>query len=98
MSQGGGTSQSVSPRWSGRSLLWPHVARINSDFQFVYNSLRFLTDIKMKIMHAVEFLYEFNTSQTPESIGRNAIRAQALRTNMNFVYRVRLIVSPFSGN
>ena len=48
----------------------------------------------MKIMHAVETLYEFDTSQAPESIGRNANRAQALRTKMRFVYRVRRFSPP----
>ena len=42
------------------------------EFQFVYDSLRFIADIKRKIMHIVETLYEFDTSQAPESIGRNA--------------------------
>jgi len=49
--------------------------------------MRFLTDIRAKIMHAVESLYDFDTSQAPESIGRNSSRAQALRTKMTFVYR-----------
>ena len=60
--------------------------------------MRFFVDIKMKIMHAVECLYEFDARQTPESIGHNASRAQALLTNMTFIYRVRLIVSPFVAN
>jgi hypothetical protein len=68
----------------------PYVARINSDFQFVYDSLSFITDIKMKIMHAVESFYGFDTSQASENIGRNTSRAQVLLTEMRFVYRVRL--------
>ena len=67
-----------------------HAARINSDLQFVYDSLRFITDLKMNIMHAVESFYGFDTSQASESIGRNSSRAQALLTKMRFVYRVRL--------
>ena len=99
MSQGGGTSQSITPRRRGRSLfVWPHGARINSNFQFVYDSLRFVTDIKMKIMHAVETSYEFDTSQAPENIGRNASRAQALLSKMRFVYRVRLFSPQFMAN
>ena len=98
MSQGGSTSKSITSKRRGRSLFWPHVARINSDFQFAYDSLRFVTDIKMKMTHAVEYMYEFDTSQAPESIGRNATRAQALLTDMTFVYRVRFIVFPFSAS
>ena len=60
--------------------------------------MRFLIDIKMKIMHAVGSLYEFDKSQAPESIARNASRAQALLTNMTFIYRVRPIASPFVTN
>ena len=67
-----------------------HASRINSDLQFVYDSLRFITDLKMNIMHAVESFYGFDTSQASESIGRNTSRAQALLTKMRFVYRVRL--------
>ena len=60
--------------------------------------MTFLIDIKMKIVHTVESLYEFDASQTPESIGHNATRAQALLTNMTFIYRVLLIASPFVTN
>ena len=52
----------------------------------------------MKIMIAVESFYEFDTSQAPESIGRNASRAQALLTQTRFVYRVRLMAPPFLVN
>jgi hypothetical protein len=57
-----------------------------------------ITDIKSRIEHTVESLYEFDTSQAPNSISRNATRAQALLTKMTFVYRVRLIASPFVAN
>jgi hypothetical protein len=60
--------------------------------------MTFIADIKTKVMHAVESSYEFDTSQAPESIGRNASRAQALLTDMAFVYKVRLIASPFATN
>ena len=60
--------------------------------------MSFIADIKLKIMQAVETSYEFNTSQAPESIGRNATRAQKLLTNMTFIYRVRLIASMFSAS
>ena len=52
----------------------------------------------MKIMHAVETSYEFDTSQAPENIGRNASRAQALLSKMRFVYRVRLFSPQFMAN
>lgn len=67
-------------------------------FQFVSNGMRVIADIKLKIMQAVENLYEFDTSQAHESIGRNAHHAQALLTKMTFVYRVRLIASMLSAN
>ena len=47
-------------------------------------------------MHEVESLYGFDTNQAPESMSRNASRAQALLTRASFVYRVRLIELPFS--
>jgi hypothetical protein len=50
--------------------------------------MKFLTDIKMKIMHAVEHLYGFDTSRAPESISRNATLARGLLTNMAYIYRV----------
>jgi hypothetical protein len=45
--------------------------------------------MKMKIMHAVESLYGFDTSRAPDIISHNARLAQALLTNMAFIYRVR---------
>lgn len=57
--------------------------------------MTFIADIKAKVMHAVESSYEFDTSQAPESIGRNARRAQALLIDLAFVYKVSLIASPF---
>ena len=95
MSKGGHTPQPTPSRQKGRSPFLPHMARIHSDFQFVYSSMRFIRDIKMKIKHAVQSSYEFDTSQAPDIISRNAIRMQALLTNMTFVYRVCLISSTF---
>jgi hypothetical protein len=66
-------------------------------FQFTCSSMTFLTDMKTKVKHAVEFSYEFDTSQAPKSISRNASRAQALLAKMTFIYRVRLITSPFAA-
>jgi hypothetical protein len=60
--------------------------------------MELLTDIKMKIEHTVEFLYEFSTSQDLDSISHNAKLAQALLTKMTFVYGVRLVASPFAIN
>jgi hypothetical protein len=75
-----------------------HVAQIYPDFQFVYSSLGFLNDIKVEIKHAVESLYGFDTSRAPDIISRNASRAQALLSNMTFIYQVRLILSPYVAN
>ena len=53
--------------------------------------MRFLTDLKKKIKPTVQSSYGFDTSRAPDSIGRNARRAQALLSRMTFIYRVRLI-------
>jgi len=66
--------------------------------QFTCSSMKFLTDMKTKIKHAVEYSYEFDTSQAPDSISRNASRAQALLADTTFIYQVRLIASPFAAN
>ena len=55
--------------------------------------MKLLTDMKTKIKHAVASSYEFDTSRAPDSIGRNASRAQALLDKATFIYRVRLIAS-----
>jgi hypothetical protein len=47
--------------------------------------------MKMKIMHAVQTLYGFDTSRAPKSISHNTRLAHALLTNMTFIYSVRLI-------
>jgi hypothetical protein len=70
-----------------------HVARLHSDFQIKCDSMKLLDDIKTKTKPAVESLYKFDTSQAPESISRNARRAQALLAETTFIYRVHLIVS-----
>ncbi len=67
-----------------------HVARLHSGFQFTCSSMKFLTDMKMKIKPDVDSLYEFDTSKSPDSIGRNASRALALLTKSTFIYRVCL--------
>ena len=55
--------------------------------------MEFLTDMKTKIRHVVESLYEFDISRTRDSISRNVTRAQGLLAKTNFIYRVRLIAS-----
>jgi hypothetical protein len=60
--------------------------------------MELLAEIKTKVEHAVESLYEFNTSRDPDSISHNAKRAQALLTDMAFVYGVRLSASLFVTN
>ena len=72
--------------------------QINSFFKFVCGSMKHLSDIKLKIKQVVEASYEFDTSRAPDSIGRNASRAQALLSNFTFIYRVCLIASLFSPN
>jgi hypothetical protein len=55
--------------------------------------MKLLKDMKTKTKSAVESSYEFDTSQAPQSISRNASRAQALLAETTFIYRVYLIVS-----
>ncbi len=66
--------------------------------QFVIPSITLLTDMKMRVKHLVESLYGFDTSRAPDSISRNAGRAQALLTNMAFIYRVRPIALPLTAH
>jgi hypothetical protein len=54
--------------------------------------------MKTKIKHAVEYSYDFDTSQAPDTITRNIRRARALLAETTFIYRVRLIAPPFSEN
>lgn len=70
-----------------------HVARFHSDFQIKCDSMELLTYIRAKIKHAVDSLYEFDSSQAPISIARNTNCAQALLNNAAFIYRVCLIAS-----
>ena len=68
----------------------PRGAQTHTDFQFAFDSMELVTDIKNKVEHAVETSYEFDTSRAPDKIRRNIGRAQALLSEMTFVYRVRL--------
>ena len=67
-----------------------HMAQLHSDVQFKCSSMELLKYMKMKIKSVVESSYEFDTSRAPDSISRNASRAQALLANTTFFYRVRL--------
>ncbi|KAH9957048.1 hypothetical protein BJV74DRAFT_954723 [Russula compacta] len=51
------------------------------------SSMTFLNDMKMRIMHAVETSYGFDTSQASHSISSNATCAQALLAKTTFIYR-----------
>ena len=55
--------------------------------------MKLLNEMKIKANSAVESLYEFNTSQAPQSISRNASRAQALLAETTFIYQVYLVLS-----
>jgi len=70
-----------------------NMAQLYLDFQFKCSSIELFNDMKTKIKSAVESLYEFDTSQAPKSISRNARHAQALLADTTFIYRVNLIVS-----
>jgi Domain of unknown function (DUF6532) len=70
-----------------------HVAQLNSDFQIKCDSMKLLADMKTMIKHAVDSSYGFGTSRAPDSISRNASRAQALLAKTTFIYRVRLVAS-----
>ena len=67
-------------------------------FQFTCSSMKLLTDTKAKIKYAVDSLYEFDSSRASNSVSHNASRARALLAKMTFIYRVRLIASPFAAN
>jgi len=69
------------------------MAQLHLDFQFKCSSMELLNDMKTKTKTAVDFLYEFDTSQAHQSISRNASRAQALLAETTFIYQVYLIVS-----
>jgi hypothetical protein len=48
-----------------------------------------LSEMKTKLKHAVQTLYEFDPNQTARSISYNVARANELLTKMAFIYRVR---------
>ena len=69
------------------------LAQLHLDFQFKCSSMELLNDIKTKTKIAVEYLLEFDSSRTPQSISRNVSRAKALLAETTFIYRVRLTAS-----
>ncbi|KAH9014235.1 hypothetical protein EDB85DRAFT_2214734 [Lactarius pseudohatsudake] len=56
-------------------------------FELANGSTKLFVDAKAKVMHVVEAQYGFDTSHAPESIGRNTSLAQALLSDMTFIYR-----------
>ncbi|KAI9447462.1 hypothetical protein H4582DRAFT_5138 [Lactarius indigo] len=54
---------------------------------FADGNMRLFIDTKTKIMHVVEAQYGFDTSHAPDIISRNASLAQALLSDMAFIYR-----------
>jgi len=55
--------------------------------QFAVSSMHLVTEMKTKIMHAVETFYGFDTSQAPHIISHNANLAYTMLTRMTFIYR-----------
>jgi len=62
------------------------VSALPPDEEFVYTSMMLFDEIKATIRHDIKTLYGFDTSLAPDIIGRNATRAQALLTEMAFIY------------
>ena len=92
-----GTSRFITPRRGGMSV-FVICGPASLGFQFTCSGMNFLTDMKTRIKHAVESSYEFDTSQAPNSISRNASRAHVLLAETSFIYLVRFIASPFAAN
>ena len=74
------------------------VARPHSEFQIKCDNMKLLTDMKANIKHAVYSSYKFDTSRAPDSISRNASRAQALLAKATFIYRVGLVGIAFTAS
>ena len=53
--------------------------------------MKLFMEMKKRIIPAIEFLFGFDTSRAPDRVSHNAELAQALLTNMAFIYRVRPI-------
>jgi len=78
----------VAAAWSeacSRTEIYP--IRLPYEKELACSNMQHITNIKAKIMHHVESLYGFDTSQAPDSISRNARNAQVLLTRIAFIYR-----------
>jgi hypothetical protein len=91
LSKDRGIFWSITRTGLGKSCLLLDVARLHANIQLVVNSMTLIAAMKKKISRPVESLYGFDTSRAPESISKNAELAQALLTDMTFIYRVRPI-------
>ncbi|KAH9954064.1 hypothetical protein BC827DRAFT_80429 [Russula dissimulans] len=81
------TEEWVAVAWSeacSRTGIYP--IRLPCEEELACSNMRHITNIKANIMHHVESLYGFDTSQAPDSISRNSRDAQALLTNVGFIY------------
>ena len=85
----------ISPSRRGKSLFLTNVTRINVNSQVVTSSMTLFNDMKMRVTHAVETSYGFNTSQASQSISSNVRYAQALLARNTFIYRVCPIIFLF---
>ena len=57
--------------------------------QFTVNGMTLVSDMKMKLRHAVATQYEFDRNQSAGSINYNVAHTKELMTNMASIYRVR---------
>jgi len=83
----------VAAAWSeacSRTGIYP--VRLPYGKELACCNMHHITNIKAKIMHHVESLYRFDTSQAPDSISRNTRDAQALLNKVAFIYQ-----EPISG-
>jgi hypothetical protein len=85
------------PQDEGASAFFRQMQHDFMGIQFSDTKLLININMKMKIMHAVQSSYGFDTSRAPDSIGHNTRLAHALLTNMTFIYRVRPIAQPFDS-
>lgn len=67
-------------------------------FQFADGNMKLFIETKKSITHIVEVQYGFDTSHAPDSISSNAALAQALLSNMAFIYRVCLSSLSFTNH
>jgi len=70
-----------------RTEVHPSPNLLGQDKEFKCTSMELINDMKTKTKSAVDSSYEFDTSRAPQSIGRNASRAQELLAEATFIYR-----------